>query len=185
MDILDAILNAQGGGAVEQLGSQLGLGKEEATSALSALVPALASGFQRNLQGQDGLASLLSALSAGSHQRYIDDPASLNDQAAVAEGNGILGHVFGSKDVSREVASRAAAQTGLSGDVMKKMLPLAANLMMGAFAQKTSGTSSMMAGLTGSGGGIAGMLTPLFDRDKDGSILDDVAGMIGRFLGRP
>ena len=35
--------------------------------------------------------------------------------------------LLGSKDVSREVATRAAAQTGLSPDVLKRLLPLAAS----------------------------------------------------------
>ena len=74
----------------------------------------------------------------------------------------ILGHPLGSKDVSRQVASRAAAQTGLSADVLKRMLPLAATLMMG----------------------IASMLTPLLDGNRDGSIVDDVTSMIGGFMKR-
>ena len=182
MNILDAIVNAQDGAAVRQLGSQVGLAPDQTTAALSALVPALAAGFQRNLQSQGGLESLMSALSSGNHGQYIDNPTSLGDQSAVTDGNGILGHLLGSKDVSREVASRAAAQTGLSADVLKRMLPLAATLMMGAFSKQSGSASSVAAGLGGSGGGIAAMLTPLLDRDHDGSIMDDVTSMIGRLV---
>jgi hypothetical protein len=83
------------------------------------------------------------------------------------------------------VASRASAQTGLSADVLKRLLPLVASLMMGAFAkQQSGGASSATAGLGGSGGGIAAMLTPFLDRNRDGSILDDVTGMIGGFMKR-
>jgi hypothetical protein len=113
MNILDAIINAKDGAAVQQLGTQFGLGSDQTMAALSALVPALAAGFQKNLQSQDGIGNLMAALSKGNHQRYVDSPQSLGDEQAVAEGNGILGHVLGSKDVSRQVASRAAAQTGL------------------------------------------------------------------------
>jgi len=185
MNILDAIVNAQDGAAVRQLGSQVGLAPDQATAALSALVPALAAGFQRNLQSQGGLENLMGALSSGSHGQYIDNPASLGDQSAVADGNGILGHLLGSKDVSRQVASRAAAQTGLSPDVLKQMLPLAATLMMGAFSKQSVGAGSVGAGLGSSGGGIAAMLTPLLDRDHDGSIIDDVSSIIGGFMKRP
>ena len=38
-------------------------------------------------------------------------------------------------------------------------------------------------GLGGSGGGIVDMLTPLLDSNRDGSVVDDVVGMIGKFLG--
>jgi hypothetical protein len=182
MNILDAIVNAQDGAAVRQLGSQVGLAPDQTTAALSALVPALAAGFQRNLQSQGGLESLLSALSSGNHRQYIDNPASLTGPAAVADGNGILGHLLGSKDVSREVASRAAAQTGLGPDVLKRMLPLAATLMMGAFAKQSGNAAALKPGLGNAGGGIAAMLSPLLDQNRDGSIMDDVTSLIGRFM---
>ena len=182
MNILDAIVNASDGAAARQAGAQVGLDPNQTNAALAALVPALAAGFQRNMQSQGGLESLLSALSSGNHGQYVDDPGSLTDRAAVADGNGILGHLLGSKDVSREVASRAAAQTGISPEVLKQLLPLAATLMMGAFAKQSRGASPLTAGLGGAGGGLASMLTPLLDQNRDGSIMDDVGSMIGRFI---
>jgi hypothetical protein len=83
MNILDAIVKAQDGAAVQQLGSQLGLAPDQTTAALSALMPALAGGFQRNIQSQGGLESLMVALSSGTHGQYIENPASLADQSAV------------------------------------------------------------------------------------------------------
>jgi hypothetical protein len=184
MNILDVIMNAQNGAPVRQIGSQVGLREEQTASALSALVPALAAGLQREAQSPDGLAGLLSALSSGGHQRYLDNPGTLADPAAVADGNGILGHIFGSKDVSRTVASRAAAQSGISADVMKRLLPLAAGLMMAALSrQKATGVTPTGAGL-GGGGGLTDMLSVLVDQDRDGSIVDDLGGMIGRAFGR-
>lgn len=184
MNILDAIVNAQDGAAVQQLGSQVGLAPDQVTAALSALMPALAGGFQRNIQSQGGLESLTAALSSGKHGQYIDNPTSLADESAVTDGNGILGHLLGSKDASREVASRAAAQTGLSADVLKRLLPLAATLMMGAFSKHSGTASSTTAAPGGSGGGIGAMLTPFLDQNRDGSIIDDVTSMIGGFIKR-
>jgi hypothetical protein len=185
MDVLDAIINAHDGAAVRQLGSQFGLDEPQAATALGALVPALAAGFQRNLRSEGGLGSLLAALTAGQHQQYLDHPEILAGSTAVQDGNGILGHVFGSKDVSREVASRAAQQTGLSADLLKKMLPLAAALMMGAFARSSSGTSPASSPRElGGGTDIMSLLTPLLDSNRNGSILDEVTGLLGRFVGR-
>ena len=182
MNIIDAILNAQNGAAVNRLGSQVGLAPDQTTAALSSLVPALAAGVQRNIQSPGGLESLVSALASGNHGQYMDNPTALGNPSAVADGNGILGHLLGSKEVSREVASRAALQTGLSADVLKRMLPLAATLMMGAFAKQSGGASSLRAGVGGAGGGVAAMLAPLLDQNRDGSIMDDVTSMIGRFI---
>ena len=180
MDILNEIMGAEGGAAVQQLGSQFGLGQQQTASALSALVPALAAGLQRNVQNEGGLGSLVAALSTGTHQQYINNPQSLSDPAAVNDGNGILGHVLGSKDASREVAARAAAQTGISEDVMKRMLPLAATMLMGALARRSGNATT--AGLRG--GGLASMLGPLLDGNRDGSIAGDVAGIVGRFFNK-
>jgi hypothetical protein len=62
------------------------------------------------------------------------------------------------------------------------MLPLAATLMMGAMSKQSGRGSSLGANVGGSGGGIAAMLTPLLDKNRDGSIMDDVTSMIGRFM---
>jgi hypothetical protein len=186
MNMLDLILNAQGGDAVRRAGAQVGLGEAETATALSALVPALAAGFQRNAQTPDGLSSLVAALAGGNHRQYIEDPTALAGPGALAEGNGILGHVLGSKDVSRALADRTASQTGLSPDVLKRLLPIAASLMMAAFSrQQAQGGPAPSAATAGAGsGGLLDLLTPLVDKDRDGSMMDDVGGMLGRMFGR-
>jgi hypothetical protein len=181
MNILDSILAAQNGGAVSQMGQQLGLGQDQTMSVLSALVPALAGGFQRNMQNEGGLDALMGALTGGQHAQYLDDPSSL--AGAASDGNGILGHIFGSKDVSRQVATRAAAQTGLDPSILKQAMPLVAAMMMGAMARQRSAGAASMAGAPGAGGGLMSMLTPMLDSNRDGSIVDDVMGMLGK-LGR-
>ena len=170
MNILDSILAAQDGSAVKQMGQQLGLGDAQTMSVLSTLVPALAGGFQRNMQSPDGLDALMGALTNGQHAQYLENPTSL--AGAAGDGNSILGHILGSKDVSRDVAVRAAAQTGLDAGILKQALPLVAALMMAAMARQ-GGTSLMTsgAGLPG-GGGLMSMLTPMLDANRDGSIVE-------------
>jgi hypothetical protein len=184
VNILESVLNTQGGAAVRQLAAQFGLGEDQTASALSALVPALAAGLQRNVQQQDGVEALISALGAGQHREYIDNPASLTDPSAINDGNGILSHVFGSKDVSRAVAANAASQTGLSADLMKRLLPIAAAMVMGALAKHQAGSTAQGAGMPGNRGGLADMIGGLLDQNRDGSMIDDVTSAIGRFLGR-
>ena len=74
MNILDAILSAQNGGAVKQMSQQLELGNDQTMSVLSALVPALAGGFQRNIQSTGGLDALLGALAStfGADSRPVE-----------------------------------------------------------------------------------------------------------------
>ena len=179
MNILDAITSAQNGAAVRQLGSQFGLSDAQTAAALSALVPALASGLQRDVQDPSSVGGLLSALTAGTHRQYLEEPATLAAPTSVADGNGILAHLFGSKEVSREVATRASQRTGISPDILKRMLPLVAAMAMAALAKQAGNAPGAP-----SSGGILDMLTPILDRNRDGSLLDDVTGMLGRTLGR-
>lgn len=179
MNILDAILSAQGGGAAAEAGRTVGLSQDQTSAALSALVPALASGLSKNASLPGGLDSLVGALTGGGHARYVDDPSTLQTADAVDDGNNILGHILGSKDASRAVASQAAAQTGLGEDVLKKLLPIAATLVMGSLAKQQGGIAAAVPGA-----GVLSMLTPLLDRDRDGSMIDDVLGQAGKLFGR-
>ena len=190
MDMLDALLGGRGNDAAEQLGRQFGLDPSQASAALSALLPALAAGFQKNAATPTGLESLLGALTRGKHQQYVDDMPSLGLPGTADDGNGILGHIFGSKDVSREVANQAAAQTGLGADVLKKMLPVVAALVMGSLARQQFGGAASQPGWTpqagtpapGGGGGLLDMLGPLLS-GGNASIADSVIGMLGKAIG--
>lgn len=168
--ILDMLMNAAGGGATQQIGQKFGLSPDQTSGALAQLVPAVMAGMQRNSQQQGGLDGLLGALTGGNHSQYLDNPDLLAQDSTVQDGNGILGHVFGSKDVSRAVAHQASAQTGIGADVLKQMLPIVATMVMGGLAKQNA---------TSAGGGLLGML----DQNKDGSVADDVVGMLGKFLG--
>lgn len=185
MDILETVLDAQGGGAVRQIASQFGLDERQAQSAIAALLPSLAGAATRNASTAGGIESLLGALGSGNHRHYLDDPSSLGDPTSAADGNNILGHLFGSKEVSREVASRASQQTGIGADILKQMLPLVAGLLMGGLSKRAStGGLQGAPGSAAAGGGLLDMLTPMLDRNGDGNVVDDVLGMAGRFMGR-
>lgn len=185
MDILQAIMGAAGGGAVKQVANQFGLEEGQAASAIEMLLPALMGGVNRNVQQPGGMEALLGALSNGNHSRYLENPELLGQSDTTADGNGILGHLFGSKEVSRQVASQAAEQTGIGSDILKKMLPVVATMAMGALAkgQFSGGGMQQAAAAAPQGGdGILGMLTPFLDSNRDGSVADDVMGMVGKML---
>ncbi len=183
MDLLKTILESQGGGVVSQLASQFGLDSGQTNSALAQLVPALAGGVKKNVN-QGGLDSLISALNAGKHSQYLDDLAQLNNPSTVSDGNAILGHLLGSKDVSRQVASHTAQSTGIDSSILKKMLPIVASMVMGGMS-KQSNAGGVLGSLLGAGrqskssSGLEGMLTSFLDQDGDGSIVDD---LMGKFL---
>ncbi len=89
MSLLDSLLSAAGGsGAVTQLASQFGVTADQATSALSTLVPALAGGLKEKLAANDGAPSALSSLiTGGSLSGLVDNPASLSGPARSRRGS--------------------------------------------------------------------------------------------------
>lgn len=179
--ILDMVLNAAGGAAAQQVGQRFGLSNDQTASALQQLVPALMSGLQRNASQEGGMDALLGAIAGGNHSQYLDNPDLLGHESTTSDGNAILGHILGSKDASRAVASQVADQTGIGADVLKQMLPVVATMVMGGLS-KTHASASAPAE-ENTGGGAAGLLGSLLDQNHDGSVVDDVAGMLGRFLG--
>lgn len=172
--MLNLVMNAAGGGAVQQLASQFGLSQDQTQGALAKLAPAVLAGLQQNAGSESGMSGLLNALTTGDHARYVENPDLLGQESTKEEGNAILGHIFGSKEVSRSVASQAAAETGVGPDILKQMLPIVATMVMGSLSKQRSGGSQSESG---------GFLSSMLDRNGDGSVADDITGMLGRFLG--
>lgn len=191
MGLLDELLSGQGSGAIGQIAKQLGLPEDQAKKAAAAMAPALSKGLKKNAEKPGGVESLLGALSKSDHQKYIEKPEEVTKPEAVDEGNKILGHILGSKDVSRNVAGAASKETGLSPDILKKMLPMLAPVVMGALSKQTKGGgggSGPMAALGALGGGDAGgaaglgSLMGFLDADKDGDSTDDLLNMAKKFF---
>jgi len=72
-NVIDAVLGNRANGVVEQLGRQFGLNPSMTSSALTALLPALAAGLKNNSSSAAGVESLTGALGRGGHARYLDD----------------------------------------------------------------------------------------------------------------
>lgn len=184
MNLLETILQTQGGGAVRGLAQNFGVDENSALSAVQQLLPALSSGLKRNAASPNGLQALLGALDGGAHDQYLEQPERLRRPETVSDGNSILSHLLGSKDVSRRVADRASNQTGLPVDMLKKMLPVVATMAMGALSKNTAQQGIRSRSAAAPGGDLLGMLTPMLDADGDGSMADDLLGMASKFLSR-
>ncbi len=170
MNLLEILSQTNGGQPLQTLANQFGLDARQSQAIVSQLLPALSQGLQRNAAQPGGLESLLGALSSGQHSRYLDNPAALTEPATVTDGNGILGHILGSKDSSRALASQVSSATGISESVIKQMLPLVASLAMGALSKQRPAQPE----------GLLGML----DFNGDGNVIDDVGRLMGKFFNR-
>ena len=202
MQITDVL--AQMGG-LQSIAKELGVSETQAASGAAALTPAILGGFKKQAQSQpsglEGLGGLLGKLGGGELLDDVLAPQPTN----VNRGNAVLGRIFGSKDVSRTVAQNAATHTGLSPELLKRMLPMVAMLVTGYMAkQKAAGAApaalngptaapttggglgGMVGGLLGGGAagaqrpGATGGLASMLDMNRDGNPLDDIMRMAGK-----
>lgn len=186
MKLQDLLANPQ---IIEQLARSAGVGTREAQGGLEALLPAVTQGLQRNSRGGGGIDALASALGSGRHDRYLDRPESLGDSRTRDDGNAILGHIFGSKQVSRNVAGYASQQSGLDSSLLKKMLPVVASIAMAALSKQSQGGSAFQQQRGGGGGGadllgaiLGGLAGGGAPASRNDSPLDDVLDLAKMFL---
>lgn len=159
--LLDVLLNATEGDATEQIAQHVGLTSEQAHRALNELVPALMAGLRHNATVEGGMDALFTVLNRDDHAKYLDRPETLRREAARHDGNAILGHIFGSKKISRNVAHYAAGQTGITPKSIEKMLPLAAALVMGGLSKEVEATEH-----TGEVGALLNSLFEIFQQKE-------------------
>lgn len=153
----DMILKAQNGAAIDMVSRQFDLTRDQTVAAMEALLPAFSQGLKRTAATPQGVAPFLQALASGNHAKYMQDMSEAFSPAGLTDGNGILGHLFGSKEVSRAVADHAAQATGLGQDILKQMLPALASMVMGGLFQQSTDRSHAASGSGfGAGGNIIG-----------------------------
>jgi|SRR5439155_11083974 len=148
--LFDIFAQAQNGAGMQALAQHYGLSMQQAQAAVQALLPAFSQGLQRNTADPYGMGAFMTAMASGQHAKYFEDATRAFTPQGIDEGNGILGHLFGSKDLSRAVAAQAAQATGLSQQVLQQMLPAMASMMMGGLFKQTT---SQMQAAGGFGGG--------------------------------
>lgn len=178
-------------GGVPQMARELGIDESQAASGAAALLPAILGGFKKQATAQPtGLAGLTGMLGKLGGSGLLDNV--LSPKATdVGRGNDVLGQIFGSKDVSRAVATKAAAESGLSADVLKKMLPMLAMAVTGYLSKQSAaptsggGLGGLVGGLLGGGKGAAasgGGLASLLDMAGSGNALDEALKLAGKAL---
>lgn len=165
----------QQSGAIDAIARELGVDSATAQAGAGALLPAIVAGLGRNhvgaggtRSGAGGLADVLGGLAGGAGGGAFGGGIGgvlldhvLGPKATpVQPGNDILGHIFGNKDVSRGVAEAAAGSSGLSSDLLKKMLPMLAMAVVGAMMKQGGGAAAPAGGAAAAGplGGILGQV---------------------------
>lgn len=153
---------------VDQIAKQAGVSPTEASQAIQAVLPALVGGMEANAKDPAGAASLERAL--GAHQHAFSNRVQGQD-IDVQDGEKIVRHVFGQNE--DQVVNALAAKGGGGGmsDIIKKILPIVAPIVIAWLANKYFGgqnadasTAGTKPGPQGEGSGfdLGGLLGGLF-----------------------
>jgi hypothetical protein len=159
-----------------QLASRLGTDEQTAGAAAQQAIPALLSGLHANAQDPAGAASLEGAL--GNHSGGLVEGGVDLDQVDPDDGQKIVGNIFGghSDGVAQTLGSQLGGVGGDQSDLVRRLLPLLAPVVMSYLAKRMGGGAGgagggLLGGLLGAatGGGAAG----------GGGIGDLLGGMLG------
>jgi len=174
---------------ISGVAGQTGQPESQTGDVLSMAMPLLLGAMKKNVSTPQGAQGLMNALSNKHDGSILNDLGGLFgggvDEAVTNDGAGILGHLFGGKQSNVENA--LSQKSGMDAGAIANILKIAAPIVMGFIGKETKQNNvqdaSAMNGLLGSmlGGQPQqnqSLITTLLDADGDGSILDDVAGMV-------
>jgi hypothetical protein len=193
MSDLDDLINQI---PVADIASKLGANEGEVNNAIRTLVPALVGGVQQNVDTKDiDSSGLESAVTQQGASGLLDGGVSV-DQVDAKAGDQFVAKIFGGND-SNQVASALSGAGAGNSDLIKKLLPILAPIVLAYIGKKlTQGSAPAPAQQSAqpSGGGLSDVLGSILGGSQSGgnnplgSILGgvlggDKGGAIGDILG--
>lgn len=164
-----------------ELAGKLGVDEATAEQAAKTALPTLLAGLQANAEDPAGAQSLQAALAQHQDSSLIDGGVSL-DQVDEADGEKIVGNVFGENTPQVVNALSGAAGEGGQSGIIAKLLPMLAPIVMAYLAKQFFSNKSQGAD-GGDGGGLAGMLGGLLGGGGSGGGGGGLGSILGGLLG--
>lgn len=187
--IFDLLNSDLGKTIISGVAGSTGQDESKTSSVLTMALPVLMKAMERNASTPEGAEGLFGALKK--HDGGIlDNLGGLFgggvDREVVNDGGKILGHVLGNRQqgVEKVLSEKSGIDIGSIGNILK----VAAPILMGVLGKQTrqqnvrrpADMGSVLGGLLGGGSTQKeqGFLEKILDADGDGSVIDDVAGMV-------
>ena len=182
---LDDLLNQI---PVADIASKLGADQGEVTQAIQTLVPTLLGTLHENVQADDIDSVQLEKTVIAEGQTDLLDGGVNVDQLDENQGNQMIASLFGGNDTN-QVASALAGGGAPGGDLIKRLLPMLAPIVLAyvgkQFSQRQSGAGAQaQAAPGGGGGGIGDVLGSILGGASGGGAANNPLGSIlGSVLG--
>jgi hypothetical protein len=189
-DILNLLNSGLGKSIINGIAQDTGNDPAKTGNALSMALPVLVKAMERNVstaQGAEGLLGALNSKHDGGILDHLDDlfAGGVNDSIK-SDGSKILGHVLGNKQggIQAIIGQKTGLDAGSVGSILKIAAPILLGLMGKQAKQQNISSSNDLGSLLGGmlGGnkaaGQSGILEQILDANGDGSMIDDVAGML-------
>ena len=191
---LEALLGLLQGQDLGQLAEQVGGNEGQVKNGVMAALPAMLTALSKNTGTEKGAQELNNALETKHDGSILNNLSGYLSNPDLKDGAGILNHLFGSQ--TSNVANAVSQSSGLDSNGSMKMLQMLAPILMGMLGQQKKqnnldaegigNLTSMLASNFGSEAGASGIMdvvTNLLDANKDGNVMDDIMGMVGKFFG--
>ena len=190
---LEALLGLLQGQDLGQLAEQVGGNEGQVKNGVMAALPAMLTALSKNTGTEKGAQELNNALETKHDGSILNNLSGYLSNPDLKDGAGILNHLFGSQ--TSNVANAVSQSSGLDSNGSMKMLQMLAPVLMGMLGQQKKqnnldaegigNLTSMLASNFGSEAetkGIMEAVTNLLDANKDGNVMDDIMGMVGKFF---
>lgn len=192
--ILDLLNSDLGKTIISGVSGSTGQSQDKTSGLLTMALPVLMKAMERNASTPKGAEGLMGAISGKHDGSILDNLGGLFgggvDKEVVDDGDKILGHILGNK--RSNVEQVLGQKSGMDSGAVANILKVAAPILMGVLGKSASQNNvSSPSGLGGLLGGLLGgasqsgpvtkeqtFLEKMLDADGDGSVIDDVAGMV-------
>jgi len=188
--ILDLLNTDLGKTIVNGVADQTGQDTNKTSSVLTMALPVLMQAMRQNASTPQGAEGLMGALNSKHDGSILDNLDGLFgggvDSNVLDDGGKIIDHVLGNKQ--QNVENAIGQKSGLDAGSVAQILKVAAPILMGVLGKQSkqqnvnssSGLESLLGGLLNSNSPQQeqSFLESILDANSDGSMIDDVAGMV-------
>ena len=188
--ILDLLNSDLGKTIVSGVAGQTKQPENKTQDVLTMALPVLMQAMKRNASTPQGAEGLLGALNSKHDGSILENLGGLFsggvDSNVLDDGGKILGHVLGGKQ--KNVENALSQKSWIDAGSVAQILKVAAPILMGVLGNQAKQQNvNSQGGLEGLLGGLLkgnspqneqSFLESILDADGDGSIIDDVAGMV-------